>query len=84
MKRLNPSEYNDLHAQQKGTCAICHKQETRTKKGKVVALAVDHCHITGKIRGLLCGECNTGLGKFKDNPFLLKAALKYLEVNSAN
>ena len=41
-------------------------------------LAVDHCHKTGKIRGLLCGGCNTSIGSFEDNPELLKNAIKYL------
>jgi hypothetical protein len=42
-------------------------------------LAVDHCHTTGKVRGLLCSTCNTALGSFQDNPAYLKAAIHYLE-----
>jgi hypothetical protein len=44
-------------------------------------LAIDHCHKTGKIRGLLCKNCNQGLGQFKDNIDLLLSAAKYLYEN---
>jgi hypothetical protein len=43
------------------------------------ALGVDHDHITGKVRGLLCNDCNLGIGHFKDNIEKLKLAIKYLE-----
>ena len=39
---------------------------------------LDHCHVTGEIRGWLCDNCNTGLGKFKDDPVIVKRALRYL------
>lgn len=64
-------QYDQLLIDQDYTCAIC--------KGSVIGtLHVDHCHITQKVRGLLCSECNLGLGKFKDDPELLKEALEYL------
>jgi len=53
------------------SCAIC--------KRKVEKLFVDHCHETGSIRGLLCMNCNTGLGHFRDDPKVLKEAIKYLK-----
>jgi hypothetical protein len=56
-------------------CAICDIHQLELS----LTLAVDHCHTTGKIRGLLCVNCNQGLGKFKDNPSLLEAAIKYLQ-----
>lgn len=52
-------------------CAICGK----IPKGK---LDVDHCHASGKFRGMLCKGCNTALGKFKDSPALLARAIVYL------
>lgn len=65
--------YNDMLEVQGGTCAICNLP---CKTGK--SLAVDHSHDTGAIRGLLCINCNTGLGHFKDNLDLLSRAMKYL------
>ena len=44
-----------------------------------MSLAVDHNHKTGRVRGLLCGNCNTSLGGFKDNPALLNKAIRYIE-----
>lgn len=60
-------------AEQNGGCRICG---TSNKRGK--PLAVDHCHTTGKVRGLLCTSHNTALGKFKDDPGLLASAITYL------
>jgi hypothetical protein len=66
---------------QNGVCAICRKPETYTHHmtKKIANMAVDHCHVTGKIRGLLCHKCNHGLGKFGDDVSLLRKALAYLE-----
>lgn len=60
---------------QGGRCAICPKKVSLDGK----ALSVDHCHTSGKIRGLLCSECNRGIGYFTDNPELLEAAAAYLK-----
>ena len=62
-----------LARSQGNCCAICGAKP----KGR--RLAVDHDHKTGKVRGLLCMFCNTGLGKFRDDPKLLKKAIGYLE-----
>ena len=59
---------------QRGCCKICGKHESEQRR----ALAVDHCHTTGAVRGLLCDNCNRGIGYFRDNPEALKAAIKYL------
>lgn len=72
-------EYAELFHRQNGVCAICAKPETATRNGKVKALAVDHNHTTGKIRGLLCSDCNTGIGKLKDDRNVLLSAVKYLD-----
>jgi len=65
--------------EQKNLCAICKQVETRTFKGKLKPLSVDHCHVTGKIRGLLCDDCNNAIGRFKDNKNIINNAIKYLE-----
>lgn len=78
---LTPEEYNDMLIKQGYTCAICH---TTTPTGKWKVFAVDHCHITNKVRGLLCNECNRGMGLLKDNAELLRAAALYLERNNNN
>ncbi len=69
---INLAEYEALLAKQDGKCAICGG------KDEWFSLAVDHCHGTGRIRGLLCSQCNRGLGLFKDNPEHLKRAAEYL------
>ncbi len=66
-------DFRRMEAEQNGLCAICSKAETNGKR-----LSVDHCHTTKKVRGLLCGNCNRGLGLFKDNQAYLKEAIKYL------
>ena len=71
--------FNDILESQNGKCAICKKEETLKIKGKVVRLAVDHCHETNKIRGLLCSNCNRGLGLFCDDPNLIRKAAAYIE-----
>lgn len=64
--------YASMMDAQGGVCAIC-KDPPKQRR-----LAVDHCHTSGKIRGLLCGPCNVSLGQFKDDPRLLLEAAKYL------
>ena len=71
---LKPGEYAALLAAQGGGCKICggHSPDGRR-------LHVDHCHKSGAVRGLLCKDCNVGLGSFKDSHELLAAAARYLE-----
>ena len=73
------SDYEEMLAKQNGVCAICKEEETVVRQGRVQSLSVDHCHETGKIRGLLCNSCNRALGKFKDSIGHLLAAASYLE-----
>jgi len=70
-------EYRELLDQQGKVCAICGKSSELNRDG---ALHIDHNHETGKIRGLLCYQCNTGLGSFKDSINLLGQAIEYLRV----
>lgn len=70
--------YDEMLAEQNGCCAICAKPESNEIRGKIVSLAVDHCHKTGAVRALLCGNCNRGLGFFNDDPELLAKAQQYV------
>lgn len=71
-------DYFIILKEQDGKCAICNATESSHKNK---TLSVDHCHTTGKIRGLLCHHCNAGLGQFRDNIEVLKNAIKYLKNN---
>jgi hypothetical protein len=68
-------QYDQLLINQEYTCAICKIEKCRTGR----RFAVDHCHTTGKIRGLLCGLCNHMLGSSKDNIETLTEAIAYLK-----
>lgn len=60
---MTPENYKALFEQQGGVCAICGLPETiKLSTGKVKLLAIDHNHLTGKVRGLLCDKCNKGIG----------------------
>ena len=73
-------QYKEMEESQKGVCAICGNPEVvidnRTNKPR--NLAVDHCHMTKKVRGLLCMGCNQGIGNFRENPKFLIAAASYV------
>ncbi len=71
-------DYERMHAEQSGLCAICRLAEAVKIRGKLIKLAVDHCHDTGKVRGLLCVNCNKALGHFKDDVELMSKAIQYL------
>ncbi len=73
-------DYNLMLEKQNGKCAICKNEVTnKFSKGKIHNLSVDHCHKTGKVRGLLCRKCNQGLGSFAENILSLENAIKYLK-----
>lgn len=76
--------YEAILESQGGVCAICGGQEiiVDSKTGELRLMAVDHCHVTEKVRGILCSQCNHGLGKFRDDPFRLQAAISYLNKHS--
>ena len=71
---ITKEEYIEKLKLQNNRCAICNNLPTEKK-----ALALDHCHTTLKIRGFLCDNCNTAIGKFKDNLELLNNAITYLK-----
>lgn len=76
---LTSMEYSGMLAGQGEVCAICKRPETVRQRGKVQALAVDHNHTTGKVRALLCNNCNVLVGYSKESPETLRAAAVYLE-----
>jgi len=76
---LSAEEYDTILAEQEGVCAICGEAETRSCRGKVSALAVDHDHATGEIRGPLCTRCNLMVGLLERDPLeLIEKARQYL------
>lgn len=70
---ISEGEYNSLYAAQGGCCAICRKPCTKNKN-----LSIDHDHRTGRIRGLLCSNCNLGIGKLGDTLESILAVAEYL------
>lgn len=71
---ISLEDYGAMLEAQGGVCRICRKECASGMR-----LAVDHCHQTGRVRGLLCGKCNTGIGQFSHDLALLKSAIAYLE-----
>lgn len=72
---ITVEKYEAMVAAQNGKCAICGKRAHENVGGK---LHVDHCHRTNQVRGLLCNDCNHGLGQFRDNTQFLISAVIYL------
>jgi len=70
---INQNEYNVLLDKQKGGCAICGCKPNKRP------LSVDHCHKTGKVRGLLCQKHNVAIGLLNEDPILFDAAKQYLQ-----
>ena len=75
---LTVQQYERLFTNQNGLCAICKQPECTVRNGKIKKLAVDHDHVTGKVRGLLCSHCNTAIGLFKDDIATMSLAVAYL------
>lgn len=77
---LTPEDYQRMLEEQEYACAICGKAETGlSSHAKVIKkLAMDHNHVTGQIRRLLCAKCNTAIGLLNDNPYLAESVAAYL------
>lgn len=80
---LTADELAALMKAQDGRCAICRRPPDGRANGQArpdtaPRLHVDHCHTTGRVRGLLCGACNTAIGLLKEDPQLMAAAMAYL------
>ncbi len=75
---ISVEDYNRMFEMQRGVCACCgvHQSEVR------ITFSVDHCHQTGRIRGLLCHHCNVGIGQFKEDVKRMEAAIAYLRRNT--
>lgn len=76
---LEIHEYQEMHDRQNGLCACCGQPERGLRGGFPIKLAVDHNHTTGEIRALLCGDCNKGIGYFREDADRLRKAAAYLE-----
>lgn len=71
---ISIQDYNKIFEEQNGCCAICLKHQMEFNKN----LHVDHDHNTGKIRGLLCHNCNLAIGRLQDDPVIIARALEYV------
>ncbi len=71
---VTQEQYDGAYLKQKGVCAICSNKCISGRR-----LSADHCHTTGLFRGLLCRQCNVGLGNFRDNLTLMGKAMDYLK-----
>lgn len=80
--RISYSEYMDMLKRQDEKCVICGGEGFKMQDHHKIKLVVDHCHSTGKVRGMLCHNCNRGLGLFQDNVTLLQNAASYLQKTS--
>ena len=74
MYGITERKYRQMWREQGGRCCICSTQFEDESHG-----VVDHNHSTKHVRGLLCEECNLGLGNFKDNPYYMRRAANYVE-----
>lgn len=72
--KLTLEQYISMRENQNGGCAICFENQCNLNKW----MAIDHCHATGKVRGLLCGECNRGIGRLADSATLIMRAANYV------
>ena len=77
---ISYQEYLYMLETQNGCCAICGTNDPSPRK----AFSVDHCHTTGKVRSLLCGNCNTGIGLLQEDEEVMKRAIEYIVFHKNN
>jgi hypothetical protein len=76
---ITAKDYDKMVVERNNLCDICGLPESRMgSDGRKTRLSIDHCHLTGNIRGLLCSRCNMAIGLFDDDADKLKKALKYI------
>lgn len=75
---ITVEDYDKMLERQNGVCAICKRSPHVVLNGAIKRLAVDHDHITGRVRGLLCDHCNRGMGLLRDSIETLEGAAEYL------
>jgi U3 small nucleolar RNA-associated protein 14 len=75
---ITSEDFDNMLKEQNSVCEICSRKNPNSKHNR---FHVDHCHETGKVRGLLCSPCNLGLGAFGDNTEVLTEAIKYLKLS---
>ena len=78
---VTPEQYEELLKKQNYRCAICNTENSSYNQGHINHFAIDHDHNTGRIRGLLCHNCNRALGLFKDSALNLEQAYYYLKTH---
>jgi len=78
--KLSVEDFTLMHEEQEGVCLICEEPiENRFTNTLGKKTAVDHCHNTGEVRGLLCNPCNVGIGQMKDDSYIVYKAWRYLD-----
>jgi len=75
---ITAEDYYNMLAAQNNKCAVCESEEVNSSRVSSGKLFIDHCHTTGKVRGLLCSKCNHGIGLLNDDTALLQKAIEYL------
>lgn len=76
---LTLEQYNEIYRVQNGKCAICKEEGFTLNPKQKLKIVVDHCHKTGRVRGMLCHNCNRALGLLQDKVEYLQTAIGYLE-----
>lgn len=82
MYGVSDEQYQRMLVAQDSRCAICGRKQEDLKASR--GLAIDHDHATGKVRGLLCGKCNTAIGLFDDSTERMVAAIRYMEASNGS